>query len=89
MNKGKAVSVQLDEEPQMVTDMASPAGRLLNNCMPTQATPDKDRPIQTPLPKIKNSVTTSKAVMKRSFMFIRCEALHLTAQILVCLSTPR
>jgi hypothetical protein len=35
-----------------------------------------------------NSVKTSKAVMKRSFMFIRCEVLHLTAQILVCLSIP-
>ena len=89
MNKGKAVRVQLDEEPQMVTDMASPAGRLLNNCMPIQATPDKDRPIQTPLPKIKNSVTTSKAVMRRSFMFIRCEAPYLIGQIPVCLSTPR
>ena len=89
MNKGKAVRVQLDEEPQMVTDMASPAGRLLNNCMPIQATPDKDRPIQTPLPKMTKSVTTSKAVMRRSFMFIRCEALNLNGQILVCLSTPR
>ena len=88
MNKGRAVSVQLEEEPQIVTDMASPAGRLLNNCMPTQATPDNERPIQTPLPKMTNSVKTSKAVMKRSFMFIRCEVLHLTAQILVCLSIP-
>ena len=82
------MSVQLDEEPQMVTDMASPAGRLLNNCMPTQATPDKDRPIQTPLPKMTNSVKTSKAVMKRSFKFIRCEAPYLIGQIHVGLSIP-
>ena len=68
MNKGKAVSVQLEDEPQIVTAMASPAGRLLNNCMATQATPESDKPIQTPLPKMRNSVVTSKPVMSKSFM---------------------
>ena len=49
MNSGSAVSVQLDDEPQIVTAIASPAGRELNSCMPIQATPESVRPIQTPL----------------------------------------
>ena len=79
-NKGRAVSVQLDAEPQMVTAMASPAGRAVKSCMPIQATPDSVRPIQTPLPKIRNSDNTSRAMMAISFMrsilFIRCAALR-------------
>jgi hypothetical protein len=50
MNSGRAVSVQLEDEPQMVTAMASPAGRAENSCMPIQATPVSVRPIHTPLP---------------------------------------
>ena len=53
-NKGRAVSVQLEAEPQIVTAIASPAGRELNSCMPIQATPDSVSPIQTPLPRIRN-----------------------------------
>src|SRR4249920_1073811 len=49
MNSGSAVSVQLDDEPQIVTAIASPAGRELNSCMPIHATPDSVRPIHTPL----------------------------------------
>src|SRR3546814_10024264 len=36
-NRGRAVSVQLDAAPQMVTAMASPAGRLEKISMPIQA----------------------------------------------------
>ena len=52
MKSGRAVSVQLDDEPQIVTAIASPAGRELKSCMPIQATPDSVRPIQTPLARI-------------------------------------
>ncbi|MNT37915.1 hypothetical protein D3C72_1740800 [compost metagenome] len=68
MNRGRAVSVQLDADPQMVTAIASPAGREENNCMPIHATPDSVSPIHTPLPRIRNSESTSKPVMARSLM---------------------
>ena len=56
MNRGRAVSVQLEAPVQMVVIMASPAGLEVNNSIPTQATPIKERPTQTELPKRKNSV---------------------------------
>src|SRR4051812_22546693 len=68
MNRGRAVSVQLDAEPQTVTAIASPAGRDENSCMPIQATPASVRPIQTPLPRSRNSVTISSVVMATSFI---------------------
>ena len=68
MNSGRAVSVQLDDEPQIVTAIASPAGRELNSCMPIQATPESVRPIQTPLARIRNSETISSAVIAKSLM---------------------
>src|SRR5947209_15324606 len=46
---GSAVSVQDDAEPQIVTAMASPAGREEKSSMPIHATPESARPIQTPL----------------------------------------
>ena len=61
-NSGSAVSVQLEALPQMVTAIASPAGRLLNSCMPIQATPDSVSPIHTPLPRIRNSAAISSPV---------------------------
>jgi hypothetical protein len=67
-NRGSAVSVQLEALPQIVSAIASPAGRLLNSCMPIHATPDSVRPIQTPLPRIRNSVTISSAVIAMSLM---------------------
>src|SRR5206468_1290 len=67
-NSGRAVSVQLDEEPQMVTAMASPAAREEKSCMPIQATPDKVRPIQTPEPRMRNSEIISSEVMASSDM---------------------
>ena len=39
MNSGSAVSVHDDAVPQIVTAIASPTGRLVNNSMPIQATP--------------------------------------------------
>src|SRR3954464_4025779 len=68
MNSGRAVKVQLEAEPQTVTAIASPAGREENSCMPIQATPASVRPIQTPLPRNRNSVTISRVVMATSFI---------------------
>src|SRR5829696_6260923 len=67
-NRGSAVSVQLDALPQIVTAIASPAGRELNSCMPIQATPESVRPIQTPLPRMTNSAATNSSVMPMSLM---------------------
>src|SRR5258706_7186449 len=66
-NSGKAVSVQLDDEPHTVTAIASPAGRLEKSSMPTQATPIKARPIQAPVPRSRNSARISKAAIEKSF----------------------
>src|SRR5437764_4503589 len=76
MKSGRAVSVQLDDEPQIVTAIASPAGRELNSCMPIQATPESVRPIQTPLARIAKSETTSSAVIAASFIARRLVALR-------------
>ena len=54
MNSGSAVSAQDDDAVQIVVIMASPAGRLVNSSMPTQATPSSARPTQTPVPKSRN-----------------------------------
>src|ERR1700712_3675981 len=50
-NRGRAVRVQDDDAPQMVTAIASPAGRAENSAIEIQATPDSARPIQTPEPR--------------------------------------
>src|SRR4051812_23489184 len=68
MNRGRAVRVQLEAEPQTVTAIASPAGREENSCMPNQATPARVRPIQTPLPSSANRTTISSVVTATSFM---------------------
>ena len=67
-NRGKAVSVQLLEAPQIVIAMASPAGRDENSSMPIHATPASVRPIQTPVPSSRNRETTSRLVTSISFM---------------------
>jgi len=66
MFKGLAPWVQA--LPQMVTAIASPAGRAENSCMAIQATPERVSPIHTPLPRIRNSDSTSRPVMARSLM---------------------
>src|SRR2546423_10791836 len=68
MKSGRAVRVQLDAEPQMVTAIASPAGRELNDCIAIQATPDSARPIHTPLARIAKSATMSSVVMVSSLI---------------------
>ncbi|MNI38474.1 hypothetical protein D3C73_926150 [compost metagenome] len=67
-NKGRAVSVQLDDAPQMVTAMASPAGRLEKISMPIQAVPASVRPTQTPQPKSAKIETTNRVMTRSSFM---------------------
>ena len=51
MKSGSAVSVHDDDAPQIVTAIASPAGRDEKSCMPIHATPASARPIHTPLPR--------------------------------------
>ena len=65
-NSGSAVSVHDDAVPQMVTAIASPAGRDEKSCMPIQATPARASPIHTPLPSSTNSATISSVVISRS-----------------------
>src|SRR5262245_27959089 len=67
-NNGNAVRVQLDAAPQVVTAIASPAGLALKSCMPIHATPDNVRPIQTPLPRMRNRATIRRAAIAMSFM---------------------
>src|SRR5437763_3998611 len=74
MKSGSAVSVQLDAEPQIVTAIASPAGRELKSCMPIQATPESVRPIQTPLARMRNSDAIRSAVIAASFIARRLVA---------------
>jgi hypothetical protein len=47
---GSAVSVHDDSDPQIVTAIASPTGRLVKSSMPIHATPSSERPIHRPLP---------------------------------------
>ena len=65
-NSGSAVSVHDDAVPQIVTAIASPAGRDEKSSMPIQATPASARPIQTPLPSSANSATMSSVVISAS-----------------------
>ena len=70
---GSAVSVQLEDVPQMVTAIASPAGRAEKTSMPIHATPASAMPIHTPLPSSTNSDTMRSAVIRRSTASpIRC-----------------
>ncbi len=74
-NSGSAVSVHDEAEPQMVTAIASPAGRDEKSSIPIHATPDSARPIHTPLPSSANSATISRVVMSASRgVAIRCAA---------------
>src|SRR6185436_12222697 len=68
---GSAVSVHDDAVPQIVTAIASPAGRELKSSMPIHATPASASPIQTPLPSSANSATISSVVTSASFIVQR------------------
>src|SRR5882672_10110797 len=62
-NSGNAVNVHEDAVPQIVTAIASPAGRVEKSSMPIHATPASARPIQTPPANSPNSETISSVVM--------------------------
>ena len=62
MKSGSAVRVQLEDELQMVVIIASPAGRVVKSSMPTQATPIKARPTQTPVPSSRKSTNRKMPV---------------------------
>ena len=63
---GSAVSVHEEIEPQIVTAIASPTGRLVKSSMPIHATPRSARPIHTPLASSTKRKTMRRAVMRRS-----------------------
>src|SRR3954452_7306514 len=67
-NSGSAVRVHDDAVPQIVTAIASPAGRDEKSSMPIHATPASARPIHTPLPSSANSATISRVVTAASFI---------------------
>src|SRR5581483_7136117 len=67
---GNAVSVHDDAEPQIVTAIASPAGRDENSSMAIHATPDSARPIHTPLASRPNSETISSVVISASMLLV-------------------
>ena len=67
-NKGRAVSVQLLAELQIVMAMASPACRAVKNSRPNQATPASVRPTHTPPLSRVSKTTVSMALAKISFM---------------------
>src|SRR6476646_3068491 len=65
---GSAVSVQVEVEPQIVSIMLSPTGRLVKNSMPISPTPSSERPIHKPEPSTANSSTMSPTAMMKSMM---------------------
>src|SRR5690606_25000692 len=67
-NSGRAVSVQLLAEPQMVMAMASPAARAVKNSRPNQAPPASGRPTHTPPLSSASSTTVSMTLAKISLM---------------------
>jgi hypothetical protein len=69
MKRGRAVNVQLLDDPQIVVAIASPAGRLEKSCIPIHATPESVSPIHTPLPRIKKSETTNRMEIPISLIF--------------------
>ncbi len=62
MNNGNAVSVQLDEADQIVVSIVSPTGRVVNNSIPTQATPSSANPTQTPVPSSRNRTNRNRMI---------------------------
>ena len=60
---GKAVSVQLVVEPQMVSTMLSPPDLVVKNSMATTATPSKVRPIHSPEARIAIMMRIKKPAM--------------------------
>ena len=62
MKSGKAVRVQLLDDAQMVVIIVSPTGRVVKSSMPTQATPIKASPTQTPVPSSKKSTMRKRMI---------------------------
>src|SRR5690606_24204863 len=68
--------VQLEDAPQIVSDMASPAGLEENSAMVSQAQPDRVRPTHTPAPR-KPKMETSRTIMTRdSFIMHSAQGAH-------------
>src|ERR1043166_5756376 len=65
---GSAVSVHDESDPHSVTAIASPTGRLVKSCIPSQATPMRESPIHRPLPSRTKRSTMRRAVMSASIL---------------------
>src|SRR5690606_10317576 len=63
MNIGRAVSVQLEDAPQMVVTMASPTGREVNSAMAIQPQASRPRPIHRPAANRAKRATIRKTAM--------------------------
>src|SRR4029453_1657093 len=66
MKSGSAVNVHDEAVPQIVTAIASPAGRDEKSSIPIHATPNSASPIHTPLPSSTKSATMRSVVMMAS-----------------------
>ena len=74
--RGNAVSVQLEDAPQIVMAIASPAGLVENNSIPIQAVPANVRPTHTPPAKKPKSETINNVTIKISFMALLLLRIH-------------
>src|SRR3546814_18452323 len=63
MNIGRAVSVQLVDEPQIVVTMASPTGRVVNSAMAIQPQLSSPSPIHRPAANSANSARMRKTAI--------------------------
>src|SRR3546814_18844649 len=63
MNIGRAVSVQLGDEPQRVVTMASPTGRVVNSAMAIQPQLSSPSPIHSPAANSANSARMRKSAI--------------------------
>ena len=75
-NKGNAVNVQLEDAPQIVMAIASPAGLLENSSIPSHAVPASVSPTHTPPAKKPKSETINNVTIKMSFMALLLLRIH-------------
>ncbi len=68
MKSGRAVSDQDEAEDQISVIIASPAGRMVNISIPTQATPSRASPTQTPDPRSRKRTNRKMTIGASSCM---------------------
>lgn len=70
MNNGNAVNVQLEDADQIVVNITSPTGRVVKSSIPTQATPIRASPTQTPVPSSVKSTKRKRIIIERFSMHL-------------------